>query len=743
MIIVAVLLIFTVIFASMSQFILPAALSSDAKSEVFSAERAYRYLERFAVAPHYIGTQKHDQIRDILVSELKEMGAQPEIQHAHVLNNSTYGEVDNIIFRINGTVGSNTILITGHYDSAPGSYGASDDGLAVSCMLESARAMLASEKPKNNIVFLLSDGEEQGLLGARAFADSYAEADKIDLALNFDARGRDGVPVLYQTSKENAWLAAQYINASACPVGSSILNDVYKFMPNTTDFSVFSNEGFAGYNIAIAEGMNIYHNSADNINFISRRSMQQFGDNMLSLIRYFGNLAQWNTGSGDSIFFSLFHSVMLTYPLWITYPLLGIVLAIFIYTIISGVKSKNLSIKGFLLGFGVSALALAACYFAGSLMFGANCALNTNANWFLNSNDLTFSIPCLIGLICIVFSICLLLFQLAKARIKTFDLLFGGYFLWMLLSVATSVFLPGGSYIFVWSLLFNLIGFNLMTGKNNLFLGIPFSLPTLLLTVPIIYFIFLMLSLNMSGLISVVIALVLITYVPYIHLSNKRSLITTIVIFILAGIITSTITVLHISPSVKHPIGTEINYVLDKDGNNAKMVSVYRPNEYSSQFVNGDVQYGDIGLPLYGSNVYYSNTEVADMAEPFMQIVSDVKSDGKRTIELKLKSRRNAQLIYLQLENAVTIHRLTVNGIIQSDQAAAYNDANKYYLILVNTKDNVNDIAITTDESDVLHFKTLDISFELPDSFSAGKKSPGADIADFGNKTIVVKRYVF
>ncbi|MEN6313875.1 MAG: M28 family peptidase [Clostridiaceae bacterium] len=743
--ILLVLLVFTAIYLCMSQFFLPAVLSADADKNKFSGERAYQYLGQFASEPHYIGMKGHDTVRDTIIKELKDMGIEPEIQSTAALHGSSYGEVENIIFRIGGSEGNKTILITGHYDTAPGSDGAADDGMAVSCILESARAMMASGTLKNNIVFLLSDGEEGGLLGAKAFAGQHVWADEIDMVFNFDARGNDGVPFLYQTSEKNSWLISQYVKAVDKPAGSSILNDIYKNMPNITDFSVYNNKGITGLNFATGEGMNSYHNSFDNLNSISKKSIQQFGENMLSLIRYFGNLEQWNTGNGDSIFFSLFRSVMITYPLWVSYPLFGIALLLFLYTFISGLKRKNISVKGTLLGIGVSAAILLMSYFAGSMVYKLNCAITPNADWYLSNNDLIISIPCLIELILILFSCCLLIFQLARCRIKTYDLILGGYFFWMVPAAVTTLVLPGGSYIFTWSLLFNLIGFNLIVKKNNPFIGIPFSLPNIFLAVPIIYLIFIMLTLKMSGILSITITLMLIIFVPLIKQFGKRSMIIiSSAVIIISGLITTSIYALNIHPSPESPAGAEVNYVLDKDMNDSRFISIYKPNEYSSQFLTGDVKCGSIDLPLYRSDVYYSKASVEKLAEPLMKAVSDVKSNDHRKLRLEVQSQRNAQLIYLQIENEVTIHEVLVNGIVQVNKTTKYDaSTNTYYLILVNTKGNINDISFVTDESDVLKFEVFDISFELPDSLLKGMQFPGKDIADYGSKTIVVKRYVF
>ena len=63
------------------------------------------------------------------------------------------------------------MLLLTHYDSNPhSSLGASDAGSGVVTILEGIRAFLAKNTPpKNDIIILISDAEELGLLGAKAF----------------------------------------------------------------------------------------------------------------------------------------------------------------------------------------------------------------------------------------------------------------------------------------------------------------------------------------------------------------------------------------------------------------------------------------------------------------------------------------------------------------------------------------------------------------------------------------------
>ncbi|HLY12371.1 MAG TPA: M20/M25/M40 family metallo-hydrolase [Planctomycetota bacterium] len=68
------------------------------------------------------------------------------------------------------------VIVGGHLDSWDGATGATDNGTGVSTTLEAARLLTkAGAKPKRTIRFMLWTGEEQGLLGSRAYIKAHPE----------------------------------------------------------------------------------------------------------------------------------------------------------------------------------------------------------------------------------------------------------------------------------------------------------------------------------------------------------------------------------------------------------------------------------------------------------------------------------------------------------------------------------------------------------------------------------------
>ena len=61
-----------------------------------------------------------------------------------------------------------------------------------------ARILKAGPRPRNSILFLADDGEEQNLLGARLFADS-PQAARVRAVVNLEARGASGPSLMFET----------------------------------------------------------------------------------------------------------------------------------------------------------------------------------------------------------------------------------------------------------------------------------------------------------------------------------------------------------------------------------------------------------------------------------------------------------------------------------------------------------------------------------------------------------------
>ena len=97
--------------------------------------------------------------------------------------------VYNTIAEIPGTeFPEQVVIVSAHLDSwdGPGAQGAQDNGTGSSVTLETARILMAAGvKPRRTIRFVLWTGEEQGLLGSRAYLEQMSEADRAQISAAF------------------------------------------------------------------------------------------------------------------------------------------------------------------------------------------------------------------------------------------------------------------------------------------------------------------------------------------------------------------------------------------------------------------------------------------------------------------------------------------------------------------------------------------------------------------------------
>ncbi|MFC4530917.1 M28 family peptidase [Sphaerisporangium dianthi] len=300
-------------------------LPATAPGEQFSAERALAHLKEFAAEPRPIGSSASDRARDYLAGQLRAAGLRVEIQRSvgarPAAGLATFGQVDNIVGRLPGTGSTGTVLIAAHYDSAAMGPGASDDGAAVAAMIETVRALRTRSGLRNDIVLLMSDGEEDGVLGAEAFVRDHPLGKAGGVLLNWEARGVGGPSLMFETSRHNARLVETFAGAVPAPRGDSAMVELYRLLPNNTDFTPLTKAGFTGMNFAYIQRSSLYHTASDSIANLDPGSLQHHGTNMLALARALGDADLGTTASDHDVTYFRALGTMIIYPDQLVWPL--------------------------------------------------------------------------------------------------------------------------------------------------------------------------------------------------------------------------------------------------------------------------------------------------------------------------------------------------------------------------------------------------------------------------------------
>src|SRR5271168_501937 len=188
----------------------PAPRGPETAPTAFSAFRAQAILKSLVGdgQPHPIGSSANARVRDAIVAQLSALGLAPELQTGLVCSKwGVCGTPTNIVVRVKGNATENdAVLLAAHYDSVPAGPGDSDDGAGAAAVLEVARALKSGPAPLHSIIFLIDDGEEAGMLGARAFVDSHPWTSEVRAAVNIDARGTAGQSIMFETGSANDWV---------------------------------------------------------------------------------------------------------------------------------------------------------------------------------------------------------------------------------------------------------------------------------------------------------------------------------------------------------------------------------------------------------------------------------------------------------------------------------------------------------------------------------------------------------
>ena len=289
----------------------PAALSSHAVETEFSAARAAKHVEFIAREPHPMGSPAIAQVRDYLVSELEDLGLEPEFQTISAPDyfrpNNTV-DVVNVMATIPGTATTGAVALMAHYDTVPTTPGANDNSAAVAALLESGRAILAGPSLRNDVILLFTDAEEPAPRpGSTTFVRESPVFDDISLVVNFEAIGGSGPSSLVETSGPEAWLVEQYAGAVADPNAFSFVSAVTALIGEVgTDFDPFRDAGTPGFHFAYVRGSPIYHSPADDLGSVGWDSLQHHGSNALGIAQHFGAI---DIGaipdSGSSVYFTL------------------------------------------------------------------------------------------------------------------------------------------------------------------------------------------------------------------------------------------------------------------------------------------------------------------------------------------------------------------------------------------------------------------------------------------------------
>ena len=341
---------------------MPSPRPANAPDSVFASARALTELVDITRAPHPTGSPAHAEVRALLTDRLSDLGLDPEIQTTTYLldqgEGATGATVRNILARVPGTASTGAIVLTAHYDSRTFSHGAGDDATGVATILETLRALRSAPPLRNDLIVLISDAEELGLLGARAFVDRHPWMDDVRLVISVEMRGGGGPSIMFETKSENGWVIERLDAVDPNPLANSVSVDIYRRMPRDTDFTPFRQSGVQGLNFAAIGRAHLYHQIYDTSENLDEATLQHHGVRVLGLTRDLGDRDLGTVDGPDRAFVTLPILGLLTYPVTLALPLTA-GLAVLLILVLVTTRARGGDARSLLIGMGLGLLATA------------------------------------------------------------------------------------------------------------------------------------------------------------------------------------------------------------------------------------------------------------------------------------------------------------------------------------------------------------------------------------------------
>jgi hypothetical protein len=660
---------------------------ADAPAGEFSADRAYQNVTAIAARPHPAGSPANDQVRGHLEGVLRGLGLETEVQdtvapEAGQLQrgngNLSMSRVRNVIARLPGTDPTGKVVLVAHYDSVQSGPGGNDDAAGTSTILEVARALTTGPRPRNDIVFLLTDAEEACLCGASAFVSSHPLARDGGVALNLEARGSTGPVIMFETSRNNAKLIDVFGRAAPHPVGTSFAVEVYRLLPNDTDFTPFrdSYEGlsdeprFVGLNSAYIDGGAIYHTPLDIPTAMDRASLQQHGDNALGMAREFGRLDLKSMRSGHDATYFPVPGGLVRYPGWLTWPLaLAAVVGVLV---LGGLALRQGRTSGGRLaaGFGLALVPIVAAPLAAQLFWSAVTTIQPGHAELLDPYRPTWY---RLAVVALAVAVVLGWYVLLRRWAGPIALAVGGLGWLALLGLPLALLAPGGSYLVTLPALAGVLAglVALATRMDGLWPTVAVTAAgavAVVILLPTVVLLFPALGMAMGGVAAFFTVLLGLAALPVVDLlhpqaGGQRGMIAgrarrlgalPVGAAAVAAMVFAGVGLAVDRFDAAHPAPTHLMYAMDADTRQARWLSHEDdPQPWTARYVGKFERVGGEFPGLDEAEYRSGPAQPADLPAPELELLSDVPGErgNERVLRLRVTPQRPVRVLTVHVDS--------------------------------------------------------------------------------------------
>lgn len=656
----------------------PAAAPDTAPATAFSAQRAMRHLGVIAQRPHPIGSPDAARVRTYLLATLDSLGLSTEVQEVTAVGTryQELGHVRNIVARLAGTQpGGTAVLLMSHYDGVPAGPAASDAGSGVSVILEVLRALRAGGPRTHDVLVLLSDGEEAGLLGASAFVREHRWAKDVAVTLNFEARGTRGRASMFETGPGNFDLV-RLLRHAPDVTASSLIVTVYRTLNNDTDLSEVSRLDRPALNFAFADGVDRYHTTEDDTLHIDPGSMQQEGAQALQLVRALADGPLPRPVTGDAVFSDLVPFGVVYYGEGAARPLLALLVIGFVAAILQLRRREARWGRDTLAGVVLTLLMLAA---GGALALGASQVI-TRVHASVGGNA-AFATVYAVAIVLLALAGAVGCWSVARRWCSAAGLHHGVLLVWLVLAALASIRLPGASFVVVWPLAVALVAV-LVPSNVRVVHGVVTTLAgwiALAVLVPLIAQLgpVLLGVVGPGGILTgVLVALLVSIIAPLLESMWPRGGRLALVAGG-AGVLAMLVGAMTVRATAAHPVPSVMAYAIDADSGDAWLVapgSIAKPGTWTTLALGDSVRVGVAGdsgaaaLPAwlgvavpFGDRLAARRVPRVTIAGPVATVLRDTTSAAGRELTLRIVSPAGVLATSVQVAGH-QVRRASVDG---------------------------------------------------------------------------------
>ncbi|MGJ8662694.1 MAG: M20/M25/M40 family metallo-hydrolase [Marinicella sp.] len=636
-------------------------------------ENVIKHVDKLTRAPRAVGDYYHDDAQRYIIKQLNESGLTVRKQNStsYSIKNHAAAPIRNIIAHYPGTNPENqALMLLAHYDAAKyAGKGAADDASGVATILETVKTLIKSpNKPSNDIVVLITDAEEIGLLGAHAFINEQLQNFDIGLIINLEARGSSGPNMMWpETVGGNRAMIEAFSAADIpMPVTTSLHYEIYKLLPNDTDLTPFNQiSKINGFNFAFIDDHFNYHTKLDSIERLSINTLAHQTIQMHQMLQYFAFADLNQMYSSDSlVYFSIPMLGLISYPTALTWLLLGAFSLLFIVLISKHLRrGKTTTAELFF-----SAVPL----IVASVLAYLWCWLLLTAiyHFFPEFKDILQGFPyqghqIMTGLLIGTAIIAMSVFGFSKSNNQENKSIIH-IFLWLLILYPMVYFLPG-SGLLIWPVLFSIsvLAIGLYWPKMAeqlapIFASFSFLIVgTLLINLPIA------LGIKATALTAIVLVWLLALFIQVITPVKKPSF----VLLTLALPLIYLIAELTYQPSISEhkPLPTSLSYLYDVDTqqgyfyNFDEVKTDWNKNLFTNRLSAGEKQQfrSDYFKPV--KNLAINEPPVA-LKPVIIEAKRPLKQGEHQTIEIMISAHHNSRVLELFTEDKLTVYKLSIEG---------------------------------------------------------------------------------